>query len=127
MRSLTVRYLTAPGIAVMALMIGGAWHYSAAQPGGTYRESCKDIGVRGSTLQAHCSDTKNKWHEPRLVNYQRCRGDIRNVNGRLTCNEQGGGYGHDHGGLGAPRDPYRESCRNIHYDGNTLKATCKKV
>ena len=121
-----MRYLTALGIVVLALMIGGSWQKCAAQPGGTYRETCKDIGIRGSTLQARCKDSNNEWHDTRLDNYQSCRGQIQNLNGRLVCT-QGGGYGHGHGNYGAPRDTYRETCRDIHTAGNTLKASCKKV
>lgn len=123
-----MRYLTGLGIAVLALMIVAPWLQSVAQPGGTYRETCRDIGVRGSTLYANCKDANNQWHETRLDNYQRCRGQIQNLNGRLSCTGQGGGYyGGDHGNYGAPHNTYRETCRDIRTDGDTLRATCKKV
>ncbi|HEY7401946.1 MAG TPA: CVNH domain-containing protein [Candidatus Angelobacter sp.] len=126
-----MRYLTGLGIAVLALVIGWPWLHSAAQPGGTYRETCRDIGVRGSTLFAKCKDTNNEWHDTRLDNYDRCHGVIQNLNGRLSCTEQrgGSGYGHGHGygGPSAPRDTYRQTCRDIRTDGNTLNATCQKV
>jgi hypothetical protein len=130
-----MRYLTGLGIALLALVIVWPWVHSAAQPGGAYRETCRDVGVRGSTLFATCRDTNNQWHETRLDNYDRCHGEIRNLNGRLSCAEQGGGYGYGHGqghgheynGPSAPRDTYRQSCHDIHTDGNTLKAVCQKV
>lgn len=125
-----MRYLTGLGIAVLALMIGGPWLNCSAQPGGSYRQTCKDIGVRGSSLRAQCKDANNQWHETRLDDYQRCHGDIQNIDGRLACNNQGGGYGYNRPGYnngGAPRDSYRQTCNNIRTDGNTLKASCQKV
>jgi hypothetical protein len=136
-----MRYLTGLGIAVLALMIGWPWLNSAAQvPGGSYRETCRDANVRGSALYANCKDTNNQWRATQLNDYQRCHGEIQNLNGNLTCTGQGGGYGYDrdhdgnrdgdhgyYGNGGAPRGSYLQTCQNVRTDGNTLKASCQKV
>jgi len=125
-----MRYLTELGVAVLALMMGGPWLTSAAQtPRGSYRETCRDTTVRGSTLYASCKDTNNNWHPTQLNNFERCGGQIQNLNGNLAC-PHGGGHGHGYGygsGPSAPRDTYRQTCQDIHTDGNTLKAKCQKV
>lgn len=138
-----MRYTTGLFTALLALIIGGPWLASAAQtPGGSYRETCRDIGVRGSTLYATCKDVNNEWRQTQLDDYQRCSAEIQNLDGRLTCTGQGGSYAygrdhdHDHDadrdrdrdhGYGGERDSYRQTCQNIRNDGNTLKAKCQKA
>ncbi len=145
-----MRYSTGLAIAVLALLIGWPWLNSAAQtPGGSYRETCRDVGVRGSTLYAKCKDTGNQWRDTELRDYQRCRGEIQNLNGNLTCTGEGRAYvdqdrdrdhhdadhdrDHDHDadhdrdrGYG-DRDSYRQTCQDIRQTGNTIKAKCQKV
>ena len=146
-----MRYSTGLFTAVLALMICGTWLTSAAQgPGGSYRETCRDIGVRGSTLYATCRDVNNEWRETRLDGFQSCGADIQNQNGNLTCSGEGGGYGYrrdrdydhdrdrDHDrdydrdrdrdqGYGGDRDSYRQTCQDVRNDGNKLRARCQKA
>ncbi len=130
-----MRYVN--GLAVVFLLIvGGAWMHSAAQaPGGSYRETCRDVEVRGSTLYANCKDANNEWRRTELRDYDRCGGEIQNLNGSLQCtgdDRRGGdrgGFGWRHGDRGyngAPRGSYVETCQDIHTDGNTLIARCQK-
>lgn len=137
-----MRYMNGLAAAFLALIIGGAWMHSAAQaPGGSYRETCRDVEVRGSTLYANCKDANNGWQRTELRDYDRCGGEIQNLNGSLQCtgdNRGGnrgrgdgrpGGFGWrqgDRGYNGAPRGSYVETCQDIHTDGNTLMARCQK-
>jgi hypothetical protein len=140
-----MRYSTGLAIAVLALLIGWPWLNSAAQtPGGSYRETCRDVSVRGSTLYAKCKDTTNQWRDTELRDYQRCRGEIQNLNGNLSCTGEGNAYtgqrdhdhdadrDHDHDAdhdrdHDRDRDSYRQTCQDVRQAGNTLKAKCQKV
>jgi len=55
-------------------------------PGGSYQQSCGDIGLNGDTLVATCRTMKGRMQRTSLANVDRCVGDIGNNNGRLTCN-----------------------------------------
>lgn len=145
-----MRYITGLGTAVLALAIAGPWAACSAQaPSGSYQQTCKDIGVRGSTLYARCKDTNNEWRDTQLQDYDRCRGEIQNLNGSLQCTGEGGGYAdrdrdhhdndrdrdhdndrdrdHDHDRYnGAPRGSYSQTCQNVTVAGNTLRASCQK-
>ncbi|HEY7401947.1 MAG TPA: hypothetical protein VIB39_00365 [Candidatus Angelobacter sp.] len=144
-----MRLITGLGAAVLALTVGGPWMTSVAQaPGGSYQETCKDVSVRGSTLYARCKDTGNQYRDTELRDFDRCRNEIQNINGELSCTGQGGGYAYnqnrdrdydhdrdrdrdrDHDrdfGHDRDRDSYRQTCQNIHRDGDRLKAKCQKA
>jgi CVNH domain-containing protein len=116
----------------------------AAQPGGSYRQTCRDVSTHGSTLRAECQDGNGGWRRSELSNYQDCTGDIQNIYGQLQCSMNGnrGDNRHDHDddddndrddrwrnrrdNNGAPRGSYYETCRNIRVDGDTLRASCEK-
>jgi len=90
-----MRYITALGVAALALGISGTGMTCAAQqiPSGSYQQTCRDIGVRGSTLYASCQDTGGGWRSAQLSDFQRCNGEIQNLNGSLQCPQGGNGYG----------------------------------
>jgi hypothetical protein len=54
-------------------------------PGGSYQQSCTNIGVGGNTLTATCRTIKGRMQRTSLANADRCVGDIGNNNGRLNC------------------------------------------
>ncbi len=143
-----MRYISALGVVTLALAFGTAIP-SVAQPGGSYQQTCRKIGVRGSTLHAECQNTGGGWQSTELRDYNRCNGEIQNINGNLQCtgNNRGGsgsngGYGRDehdrdrdHDGdrdhdrdryNGAPRGSYNQTCQNVQVNGNTLTASCQK-
>ena len=60
-------------------------------PGGSYLQSCTDIGVRGNALAATCQARDGRPMRNELVGVGRCVGDIGNNNGVLQCNARGGG------------------------------------
>ena len=108
---------------------------TAQGPGGSYRETCRDINTRGGTLYADCMDADRNWRHTELRDYDRCRGEIQNLNGNLSCSGQGGGYrdhdhdgdhDRDHGRYGVPPGSYSQTCQNINVNGNRLEASCQK-
>jgi hypothetical protein len=143
-----MRYISALAVAVLALVFGTATP-AVAQPGGSYQQTCRHINVRGSTLSAECQNTGGGWQSTQLRDYNRCNGEIQNINGSLQCTgSTGGGYGpnngrgrddhdrdRDHDGdrdhdrdryNGAPRGSYYQTCQNVQVNGNTLTASCQK-
>jgi len=55
-------------------------------PGGSYQQSCSNIGLNGNTLVATCKTMKGRMQRTSLANVDRCVGDIGNNNGQLNCN-----------------------------------------
>lgn len=128
-----MRYITTFGVATLAMALFGPGMTCKAQqiPSGSYQQTCRDIGVRGSTLYATCQDGGGGWRSTELRDFRRCTGEIQNINGNLQCNMSGdGGYGRgrdgDRGYDRMPRGSYVESCQNISTSGNTLQASCQK-
>jgi hypothetical protein len=97
MKGTNMRYMSALAVAVLALALGTATP-AVAQPGGSYQQTCRNIGVRGSTLHADCQNTSGGWQSTELRNYNSCRGEIQNINGNLQCTgDNRGGYGPNDG------------------------------
>lgn len=66
-----------------------AWAQSVQTPGGSYRASCGSISAwrgpgGGKVVSARCRTANGGWMQSSL-RFDRCRGDIANINGRLTC------------------------------------------
>ena len=139
-----MRYVISFFVALLALAF--AWTAAPAQqiPGGSYQQTCRDINARGNTLYAECMDTNRNWQRTQLRDFNRCRGEIQNLNGNLQCT---GGYGnngngrwqrdHDHDNdrdwdwdrdhrNRIPRGSYVQTCQNIQIAGNQLRAQCQK-
>lgn len=81
-------------------------------PRGSYRTSCDQIYVtpgpgKTLTLNARCQTRRGRVVDAVLPNYQACRGDIGNNDGRLECSAaQGENLGQP------PRGSYRATCRD---------------
>ncbi len=54
-------------------------------PDGSYRQTCRDVRVEGDRLYAVCQKRNSDWRNTSLKHFNRCRGEITNVNGRLEC------------------------------------------
>lgn len=151
-----MRYSTAFKVAVLALGLGGAAITCQAQPGGSYRQTCRDVSVHGSTLSATCQDQGGNWRNTELRDFDRCNGEIQNLNGNLSCSGGTGGSGYGPGGnygdrrddhrdadrrdhdgdrdhdrsyrngYNGPRGSFSQTCQDIHINGNTLEASCQK-
>jgi CVNH domain len=117
-----MRFITGLGMTALALFLGGTAKPAAAQqaPPGSYQQTCRNIGVRGNTLYADCQDTNRNWQAAQLRDFDRCNGEIQNLNGSLQCTGNGngrgvyGGYGQ--GGYNGPYDgPYNNGSNNGSY------------
>lgn len=91
-------------------------------PRGSYQASCSDFYTDGYTLSARCRTTYGDTINTSLRNYNDCRGDIANVNGRLMCvGDQDDGDDDSW----TPRGSYRDTCRRINVERGTLEAECQ--
>jgi CVNH domain len=111
-----MRYISALAVAALAFVFGGSATPAAAQqaPSGSYQQTCRNVGVRGSTLYAECQNTGGGWQTTQLRDFDRCNGEIQNINGSLQCAGGSGGYGN--GGYG--RDSDRDRGRDDNYNRN---------
>ena len=66
----------------VAAPIGGSL---AGAPLGSYAQSCQEIHVEGDDLKARCQTKGGDWRDANLDDYQKCRSDIINDDGRLRC------------------------------------------
>ena len=72
------------GAALMAFAIATP---ASAAPGGSYRQSCRDIEQRyGQMITAECQARDGSWVRTSL-DTDNCNADIANINGRLVCND----------------------------------------
>jgi hypothetical protein len=69
-----------------AVALVGLATSAAAQPPGSYRESCRDIRMQGSVLTALCRRAGGRGEQRTALNVAHCIGDIGNNNGNLECN-----------------------------------------
>ena len=53
---------------------------------GSFERSCRNIQTAGGTLTAECADASGRYRRSSM-DLDRCRGDIANNDGRLSCND----------------------------------------
>ena len=102
--------------------------YQAGLPNGSYTQSCQDIHVSGDDLKARCQTASGDWHDAKLDDYQKCRGDVVNENGKLRCVNGAYAPGYPagyHGPIGVVGTPYTQTCKDIKSHGDELEARCK--
>lgn len=92
-------------------------------PPGSYVQTCANIQMREGTLFANCQDTDGRWRSTVLPAAYQCVGDVTNINGELRCNRRNDWHDQD----SLPRGSYRETCRNIRQQGDSLSAKCQAV
>ena len=109
---------------------------AAGLPGGSYTQSCQDVHANGDDLEARCPTANGDWKDTKLDDYNKCRGEIVNDNGKLRCvtgvyGAPGAPVGAYQGGYGAPASafsgPYTQNCKDIKSHGDDLEARCKTV
>lgn len=88
----------------------------APQPPGSYRKSCVNVRVSGTTLGAECKDLGGTYLHTKLERIDLCRDDIRNEEGYLTCDK-----------AGLPAGSYLRACFNINVSGGKISAVCDKA
>lgn len=114
-----------------ALRCGRSSGVAAGLPGGSYTQSCQDVHAHGDDLQARCPTSSGDWKDTKLDDYNKCRGEIVNDNGKLRCitGVYGGPAGGYQGGYASPvggfNGPYTQSCKDIKSHGDDLEARCQ--
>jgi CVNH domain len=115
---------------------GGVNGIAAGLPGGSYTQSCQDVRASGDDLHARCPTANGDWKDTKLDDYNKCRGEIVNDNGKLRCvtgvyGGSGAPVGAYQGGYGLPAGafsgPYTQNCKDIKSHGDDLEARCKTV
>jgi CVNH domain-containing protein len=105
--------------------------YQTGVPNGSYVQSCQDVHVDGDDLKARCQGSDGNWHNAKLDDYQKCRGDVVNENGKLRCvsGAYAPGYpaGVYRGPVGVVGTPYTQTCKDIKSHGDELQARCKNA
>ena len=105
--------------------------YQAGVPNGSYTQTCQDVHVDGDDLKARCQTADGNWHNTKLDDYQKCRGDVANENGKLRCvsGSYAPGYpgGVYHGPVGVVGNSYTQTCKDIKSHGDELEARCKNA
>ena len=86
-------------------------------PSGSYKNSCKDIEVKGDRLKAKCEKKNGNWNNT-SINYKKCDRDIWNDNGELTCKKKQSSK--------LPSGSYKNSCRDAYTEGKRLYAECQR-
>jgi hypothetical protein len=150
MKRIALGVTTAVALAAMALGTASAQNI----PSGSYQQSCTNIRVRSDVLTARCNAPRGGTVRS-TISLDSCRrGDIANMNGQLTCNNNGNGHrygqrngnngygnngygnngygnngygnnGYGNNGYGGlPAGSYQQSCTNATMSGGTLSANC---
>ncbi|HZZ34196.1 MAG TPA: beta/gamma crystallin-related protein [Caulobacteraceae bacterium] len=85
-----MRVLSILFAAILLAALFGAPSAATAAPGGSYRDSCRNLQVYGDILSADCQSGWG-WRSSQ-INYKRCYGDIANQSGQLVCRGDRGPY-----------------------------------
>ena len=90
---------------------------SASQPRGSYTQTCRDIRMRGDTLQAICKSYDGHYAAATLSHPDRCSQGVANINGVLNCamNDV------------LPPGSYIATCKDVELRGTTLIASCQNA
>lgn len=109
-----MRYCLALTFFALAAAMSGA---AQDIPPGSYQQTCRDVRIRGNTLNARCQTSAGGWTRTSLYGADQCVGDVTNIEGQLTCNRYSG----------PPDGTYRQSCKNIRFRYGILYARCKNM
>ncbi|HLW54002.1 MAG TPA: CVNH domain-containing protein [Candidatus Angelobacter sp.] len=93
---------------------GEGWRGGDNFPRGSYRETCRDLRMRGDMLFARCETISGRWARSSLDDVQHCVGEIVNDDGQLQCSR-------------APwqaSGPYMQTCSPVYVRGDDLRARC---
>lgn len=118
---------TVAGVSLMGPVAAQPWAGGGdfrGLPDGSWRESCRYPQSRGSFLSAECRTSYDRWVQTQ-INLNNCRsGRVGNSDGRLVCEDQGGGWYPGGGGWNLPGGSWRQTCRYPVMRGSYLSAQC---
>jgi hypothetical protein len=93
---------------------GEGWRWGDSLPHGSYRQTCRELRMRGDMLFGRCQTVDGRWVRTSLDDVQRCVGEIVNDDGQLQCSRspwQASG-------------PYMQTCSPVYVRGDDLRARC---
>lgn len=93
---------------------GEGWRDRDSFPRGSYKETCRDIRLRGDMLFARCETINGRWMRTQLDDVGRCVGEVVNDDGQLQCSRQ----------PWQANGPYMQSCSPVYVRGDDLRARC---
>lgn len=89
-------------------------------PFGSYRQSCVGCFYDGKRLSCRCRTRSGTfWRRTAINNTNRCRGEIRNINGSLRCPRR------RHRAL--PAGSYQRSCIQCRANDRSLSCLCRRT
>jgi len=91
------------------------WRQHDSLPRGSYRETCREVRVRGDYLSARCETMDGRWTRTSLDDIGRCIGEIVNDDGRLACGRR----------PWIASGTYVQTCAPIYVRGDDLRARCQ--
>lgn len=91
---------------------------SEPAPAGPYQSNCRDVAFDGRYLSGECRDDRGRWKDTSL-DTKSCAADqvIGSDDGDLVCTRRPGQE--------PPAGAYRNSCRDVTFDGRFIRAACK--
>ncbi len=112
---------------------GGYGYGQGAVPQGDYMKTCQNARMNGNRLEARCQTVNGRWRDTSVDMRQCGNSNITNNDGQLRCGGrwQGGQSGRGQGPGASPQGgPYqgdfRQSCQDVNYKGDQLRARCQK-
>src|SRR5437899_1635966 len=105
-------------VMIVCLQRSALAQWQSSMPPGDYGQTCQDMRMNGSLLEARCQKRDGGWRTSSL-DMRGCRGQASNVindDGYLRCGESAG-YNQP-GWQGAPSGDYTQTCRNIRRNGD---------
>jgi hypothetical protein len=91
------------------------WRDRDSLPRGSYKETCRDIRVRGDYLSAKCQTMIGRWNRTSLDDIGRCVGEIVNDDGNLRCGRR----------AWQVSGTFVQTCAPIYLLGDVLRARCQ--
>jgi hypothetical protein len=93
---------------------GEGWRDRDSFPRGSYKETCREIRLRGDSLFARCQTADGRWARTQLDDVDRCVGEIVNDDGQLQCSRS----------PWQANGPYMQTCSPVYVRGDDLRARC---
>jgi hypothetical protein len=87
---------------------------AGAAPAGSYAQTCRDVTAEPARLYATCQARDGHWVTTSLASWRACRGDIANIDGRLSCTARS-----------YPSGSYAQTCRGVKVARGALLASCE--
>ncbi|MDR1910964.1 MAG: CVNH domain-containing protein [Helicobacteraceae bacterium] len=98
-------------VAIASLLCAGT--LMAANPAGSYTQTCSNIKLNGENLSADCKRMNGSNNHSTLEFATSCVGNVSNVDGHLVCT--------------GPIGSFARTCRNTRVEGNIVYSNCQRI